>query len=348
MWPSRPTSPTRRGAIGGAVLLHPIPDSAGTASTPWSPRCSAALPAVGITALRFDFRPGAGADGTTFVDERVDAVTALDALAAHLPNARLHLVGYSFGAGVALGVKHPAVTSRVVIAPPLTVMDIGTPPPLPTLVLVPEFDNFAPPAVVAPIVADWPDTTMEVIDGGRPLHGRPRRGGGGPRGRLALDRADRQLRAVSAAVNRCNGATAASIARRSRASNVASASSTTRWRSARHCSTRAAPCADGRSDGDAAVPAVGAALDEPGPQQHRHERADGVGRQRRRVGGGRHGDARRLDDEHQQLDGGRLDRGRCDPRPHGPARRATQRRHRIAELTTEGVGRVGHDDRTYL
>ena len=183
---------------------------------------------------------------------------------------------------------------------------------------------------------------MEVIDGGRPLHGRPRRGGRRPRRRLARRPADRQLRAANAAVNRCSGATAASIARRSRASNVASASSTTRWRSARHCSTRAAPWADGRSDGDAPVPTVGAPLDEAGPQQHRDERADGVGGQRQRVGGGRHGDARRLDDEHQQLDGGRLDRRRFDPRPHGPPRRATQRRHRIAELATERVGLVGH------
>ena len=40
--------------------------------------------------------------------------------------------------------------------------------------------------------------------------------------------------------------------------------------------------------------------------------------------------------------------GRCDPHPHGPARRATQRRHRIAELATQEsqAGRARH--RTYL
>ena len=31
--------------------------------------------------------------------------------------------------------------------------------------LVPAFDQFSPPAAVEPIVADWPDTTMEVIAG---------------------------------------------------------------------------------------------------------------------------------------------------------------------------------------
>ncbi len=151
-------------AIAGAVVLHPHPRFGGNRLNAVVAALFRSLPAVGITTLRFDFRPGAGADGTTLADERVDAMAALDALAAHLPNARLHLVGYSFGAGVALGVTHPAVTSRVVIAPPLTVMDIGTPPPLPTLVLVPAFDNFGPPAVIAPIVAEWPDTTMEVIE----------------------------------------------------------------------------------------------------------------------------------------------------------------------------------------
>jgi alpha/beta superfamily hydrolase len=81
-----------------------------------------------------------------------------------MPDAGLYVVAYSYGAAVGLGVDHPAVVGRVVIAPPLTVMKVPTPTPLPTLVLVPGFDNFAPPPVVAPVVADWPDTTMEVID----------------------------------------------------------------------------------------------------------------------------------------------------------------------------------------
>ena len=31
--------------------------------------------------------------------------------------------------------------------------------------LVPALDQFSPPVAVAPIVADWADTTVEVIDG---------------------------------------------------------------------------------------------------------------------------------------------------------------------------------------
>jgi pimeloyl-ACP methyl ester carboxylesterase len=37
------------------------------------------------------------------------------------------------------------------------------PPRQPTLVLVAEHDQFCPPSVVEPIIATWPDTTMEVI-----------------------------------------------------------------------------------------------------------------------------------------------------------------------------------------
>jgi uncharacterized protein len=151
-------------ARAGAVLLHPHPRFGGNRFNAVVAALFRALPPTGVSALRFDFRVGAGADGGDLVDERADAVAALDALAARLPGLPLYLVGYSFGAAVGLGVEHPAVTARVVIAPPLTVMKVPTPAPMPTLVLVPAFDNFAPPAAVEPIVARWADTTMEVVE----------------------------------------------------------------------------------------------------------------------------------------------------------------------------------------
>jgi alpha/beta superfamily hydrolase len=149
---------------GAAVLLHPHPRFGGNRFNAVVAALFRALPAVGITALRIDFRPGAGAPDGDLADERLDAVAAVDALGAHTPGIPRYLVGYSFGGLVALGVEHPDVAARVVIAPPLTVLPVRTPPPLPTLVLVAAFDNFAPPSTVAPIVAGWEDTTMEVID----------------------------------------------------------------------------------------------------------------------------------------------------------------------------------------
>ncbi len=149
---------------GAAVLLHPNPRFGGNRFNAVVAAIFRALPAVGITAVRLDFRPGAGAPRSDLADERTDAAAALDALAARTPNVPLYLVGYSFGGLVALGVEHPGLAARVVIAPPLTVMPVPTPPPLPTFVLVAAFDSFAPPSTVAPIVASWKDTTMEVID----------------------------------------------------------------------------------------------------------------------------------------------------------------------------------------
>ena len=149
---------------GGAVLLHPHPRFGGNRFNNVVDALFRALPSRGISALRFDFRSGSGGDRSPLTNERVDAAAAVGALAVLGPDRPVFLVGYSFGAAVALGVTHPALVARVVIAPPLAVMDIGNPVALPTLVLVPEHDDFSPPDAVAPIIADWPNTTMEVID----------------------------------------------------------------------------------------------------------------------------------------------------------------------------------------
>jgi len=153
------------GARGGAVLLHPHPRFGGNRLNAVVAALFRSLPAAGIAALRFDFRAGAGGEGGDLVQERLDAVAGLDVLAAHVPEVPLAVVGYSFGAAVGLGVEHASVRARVAIAPPLAVMDVQPASALPTLVLVPALDQFSPPSAVEPIVADWPDTTVEVVDG---------------------------------------------------------------------------------------------------------------------------------------------------------------------------------------
>lgn len=153
------------GAIAGAVLLHPHPRFGGDRHNIVVDALFRALPAAGIAALRFDFRPGAGAEGGDLGDERVDTVAALDALASHVAAERLVVVGYSFGAAVGLTVEHPAIVARVAIAPPVSMMRVEPASPAPTLVLVPEADQFSPPDVARPIVTAWPGATLEVIDG---------------------------------------------------------------------------------------------------------------------------------------------------------------------------------------
>jgi alpha/beta superfamily hydrolase len=152
------------GARAGAVLLHPHPRFGGDRRNVVVDALYRRLPAAGIAALRFDFRPGAGADGGDLANERTDAIAALDALAIHVPDRALVAAGYSFGAEVALMVDHPALAAVVAIAPTLAVA-ASRPPSVPTLVLVAEHDQFSPPDTVAPMIRDWPGTTIDVIDG---------------------------------------------------------------------------------------------------------------------------------------------------------------------------------------
>ena len=128
--------------IGGAVLCHPHPRFGGDRHNAVVAALFRALPGAGITALRFDFRPGAGAEETDLGAERRDVVAVLDELARTMPERPLFLAGYSLGAGVVLGVEHPAVWAQVAVAPPLAVMPVPAWRDVPTLVLVPADDQF--------------------------------------------------------------------------------------------------------------------------------------------------------------------------------------------------------------
>ena len=92
------------GATGAAVLCHPHPEYGGTMHDAVVGAVGESLRAAGVATLRFNFRgvgrsEGRHGGGVAEVD---DARAALDCLAARAPGARLALVGYSFGAAVAL------------------------------------------------------------------------------------------------------------------------------------------------------------------------------------------------------------------------------------------------------
>jgi len=142
-----------------AVLCHPHPAYGGDRHNIVVDALFRALPAAGIAALRFDFR-GAGGG------EQDDVLAALDRLAGDVAGVPLWLVGYSFGADVALGVDDPRLAGWVAVAPPLR---FGSPPvpaagdPRPALVLVPEHDAYAPPDRIGPATDAWPAVTVEVV-----------------------------------------------------------------------------------------------------------------------------------------------------------------------------------------
>ena len=144
--------------VGAVVICHPHPLRGGDRFNPVVEALFVAFGASGFHALRFDFR---AEHGEGFA-ERLDVVAALDHLADRYPSVALHTAGYSFGAAVSLSVDDDRIVSKVAVAPPLSHMAVD-PPRQPTLLLVAEHDQFCPPSAVEPIVATWPDATMEIL-----------------------------------------------------------------------------------------------------------------------------------------------------------------------------------------
>jgi uncharacterized protein len=126
----------------GAVVCHPHPEYGGDMENAVVVAVARALARVGISALRFDFGTFSGGGA-----EVEDAHTALAALRDALPaGAPLALVGYSFGAWVALRAAHEGadVAHVVAVAPPLAFLDWAFLPALrvPVAFIVGDADQF--------------------------------------------------------------------------------------------------------------------------------------------------------------------------------------------------------------
>lgn len=143
-----------------AIICHPHPQYGGDRFNHVVTALFAALPPADIAALRFDFRDEfSGGTG-----ERLDALAAIDDVAAVVPGVPIVALGYSFGAMIALGLDDERVTALGLIAPPLAMAPDVAAPSVPTLVLVPAHDQFSPPAVASPIVARWAASATAPIE----------------------------------------------------------------------------------------------------------------------------------------------------------------------------------------
>jgi len=154
---------------GAVVICHPHPQFGGDRFNPVVDALFAALPAAGYAAMRFDFRGVNASEGRHGggVDERMDALAALEAMEPFAGEGPLVLIGYSFGALVALDVTHPRLDAWVAVAPPLGMTEaasVAATDPRPKLLLVPANDQFSPPSASATRVAGWLNVTQEVID----------------------------------------------------------------------------------------------------------------------------------------------------------------------------------------
>ena len=143
-------------AWAGAVVCHPHPAYGGDRHNVVVDRIFRTLAEAGVTVLRFDFRD-------TGTDEQRDVLAAVEDVARHLePGLPLWLVGYSFGADIALGVGDERVAGWVAVAPPL---QFGSPPcategdSRPVLILAAEHDQFTSPDHLRNVTDSWPHAT---------------------------------------------------------------------------------------------------------------------------------------------------------------------------------------------
>jgi alpha/beta superfamily hydrolase len=144
----------------GVLVLHPHPDYGGDRFNPVVDAIFRAAVAEGWAAVRFDF------SSSDTVQAVAEATEALGRLPEQLP---LAVAGYSFGGGIATQVLDPRLVQWVLVAPPLTMVDVPTDAiaadPRPKLVLSPTRDQFCPPASAAEATATWTATTLEPVEG---------------------------------------------------------------------------------------------------------------------------------------------------------------------------------------
>ncbi len=160
-------------ARAAMVLCHPHPQHGGTMRSLVIGALFEALPALGVTCLRFNFR-GVESSTGTYDDGRgelLDVRAAVDWLAAEVaPVVPLVLAGWSFGADMALATVEDRIAGWLAIAPPLrfagaTGYDAVAHDPRPKLLVLGQHDEFRDPASVVEETEPWASTEIEVIAG---------------------------------------------------------------------------------------------------------------------------------------------------------------------------------------
>jgi len=161
------------------LLCHPHPLHGGTMENKVVTTAAKALREVGMPTLRFNFR-GVG-NSTGVYDEgrgeTADAEAVAAWCAARWPGRQPVIVGFSFGAYVALRLAQRIRASRLItIAPPVTTFDFsGQPPPrCPWFIVQGDADEIVDPIAVAAFVERLnPRPHMTIMPGaGHFFHGR--------------------------------------------------------------------------------------------------------------------------------------------------------------------------------
>jgi len=153
------------------VVCHPHPLFGGDMHNSVVTAVCRALVEAGVAALRFNFR-GVGRSQGRFGDgvgEREDALAALAFLRRRegVDPAKVGLVGYSFGAAVALMAADEQVAALAAISPPAFGHAMAPPAvACPALLITGDRDDVAPPAQVTALGRTLgPQCRVEVIPG---------------------------------------------------------------------------------------------------------------------------------------------------------------------------------------
>ncbi len=151
------------------VLCHPHPQYGGTMRSIVISALFDALPDVGVTCLRFNFRgvEGSGGEYGDGHGEQLDALAAVDSLASD-GSTPLILAGWSFGGDVALTTVHDAISAWLAVAPPLRIFpdfSVVARDPRPKLLVLAEHDEIRAPEEIATQTVDWLATDREVVGG---------------------------------------------------------------------------------------------------------------------------------------------------------------------------------------
>ena len=159
------------GHQAGAVVCHPHPQFGGDMDNAIVTLIASALVDAGRAVLRFNFG-GVGGSGGTYgggVAEVDDVRAAVAALAARLPaGAPITLVGYSFGAWVALraAALDGGIERVIAVAPPLAFFewDFLADVRPPVSIVVGDRDEYCPRAKLASLMSRYPIQTLEGAD----------------------------------------------------------------------------------------------------------------------------------------------------------------------------------------
>jgi uncharacterized protein len=154
------------------ALCHPHPQYGGSMRSIVISALFDALPAAGVTCLRFNFRGVENSEGAYDEGnlERVDAEAAVAALDHELGDTAppLVLAGWSFGADMALSVRDGRVSAWLAIAPPLRFahdVDGLAADPRPKLLALAQHDEFRDPAEITALADTWANTDVHVVGG---------------------------------------------------------------------------------------------------------------------------------------------------------------------------------------